>query len=72
LPAIGYDDEQRAALRATIEGSAAELVVSATPIDLAAILRLAKPVVRVRYEYADAGEPTLDTIVDEFAARAVR
>lgn len=68
LPALGYDDAQRAALRATIEASAAELVVAATPIDLAAVLGLAKPVVRVRYELEEVEEPGLGAIVDAFAA----
>ena len=67
LPAVGYDPAQRAALRETIEGSAAEVVVSATPIDLAALLRLDKPVVRARYEYADTGEPSLAAAVEAFA-----
>ena len=69
LPAMGYSDEQRAALRETIDASAADVVVSATPIDLAALIAPAKPVVRVRYDYADAGEPRLADLVDAFLAR---
>ena len=38
--------------------------LSGTPIDLAALLHLDRPVVRARYEYADAGDPTLGAIVD--------
>jgi len=72
LPAVGYDAAQLAALRETIEGSRAEVVVSATPIDLAAAARLSKPVVRARYEVADAGEPTLSDVVDGFLARLAR
>jgi hypothetical protein len=33
-------------------------VVAATPIDLAALIAIKVPVVRARYDYADAGEPT--------------
>ncbi len=72
LPALGYDAAQRDALRQTIEASGAEVVVSATPCDLAALLGLSRPVVRVRYDYADAGEPTLDTILEQFLARTRR
>jgi predicted GTPase len=72
LPALGYDAEQLAALRSTIEASAAELVVAASPIDLAADLRLTKPVVRARYEYEDAQEPGLGGIVDGFLDRLAR
>jgi predicted GTPase len=69
LPAVGYDDEQIASLQRTIEASEAELVVSGSPFDLAARIALGKPVVRARYAYADAGEPTLGGLVDDFLAR---
>ena len=67
LPAVGYGEAQRAALRETIDRCGADVVVSATPIDLAALLRPATPVVRARYEYADTDEPTLAALVDAFA-----
>ncbi len=69
LPAVGYGPEQLEALRQTINRAIADVVVSATPIDLAALIRLEKPVVRARYEYADAGEPTLGAVVDAFLAQ---
>ncbi|MBI2964117.1 MAG: GTPase [Deltaproteobacteria bacterium] len=69
LPAVGYGPEQLSALRATIDGSDAEVVVSATPIDLAATIALEKPVVRARYEFAEAGEPTLGAVIDGFRER---
>jgi predicted GTPase len=68
LPAVGYDPTQLEALRDTINRSAADVVVSATPLDLEALIRLDKPVVRARYEYADAGQPTLGSIIDRFLA----
>ncbi len=68
LPALGYGPSQLAALRETINASAADVVVAATPADLAALIRIDKPVVRARYEYADAGEPTLGSLVDRFLA----
>jgi len=69
LPAIGYSAVQLEALRQTINRSDADVVVSATPIDLATLIALDKPVVRARYEFADAGEPTLGSIVDRFLSR---
>jgi predicted GTPase len=66
LPAVGYHSEQIEGLRHTIERSRADVVLVATPIDLAAMLQLSKPTVRAYYEYADAGEPTLGGIIDEF------
>lgn len=73
LPAVGYDAAQLVSLRATIDSAAADVVVAATPIDLASLVPLSKPVVRARYEFADAGEPTLGALVDRFLAdRALR
>lgn len=66
LPAMGYSAAQREALRATIEAVEADIVVAGTPIDLARIVETAKPVVRARYSYADAGEPTLGGYLDAF------
>ncbi len=66
LPAMGYGAEQRAELRRTIEDSAAEVVVSATPMDLRQLLGLTKPVVRVRYDLQEVDEPGLGAIVDAF------
>ncbi len=69
LPAVGYGREQIDALRRTIAASDAEVVVAATPIDLAALIDAEKPIVRARYEFADPGEPSLAALVDDFLAR---
>ncbi len=69
LPAVGYGGEQLAALSDTIVRVDADVVIVATPIDLAALIEIERPCIRVRYEYADAGEPTLGRIVDEFLGR---
>lgn len=72
LPAVGYSGAQLEALRETINGARADVVVAATPIDLAGLISIDKPVVRARYEFADAGEPTLGSLVDTFLARRER
>jgi predicted GTPase len=69
LPAIGYSRAQLAALEATINNSDADLIISATPVDLARLLHLNKMLIRARYEYAEVGEPTLSSIIDRFVAR---
>jgi len=66
LPAMGYGDAQVRALRETILRSDAEVVVSGTPIDLAALLGVDKPVVRARYEFEEAERPGLGDAVDDF------
>jgi predicted GTPase len=66
LPAVGYDDAQLEALAQTLRRAECDVIVSASPIDLAARVEVGKPVVRARYEYADAGEPALDSFVEAF------
>ena len=40
-----------------------DLVISATPIDLTRIIRVNKPMQRVRYELQEIGKPTLEDIL---------
>ena len=47
LPAMGYSDTQRHELEETIKRVPCDLVVVATPIDLARTIKLDKPSVRV-------------------------
>jgi predicted GTPase len=69
LPAMGYSAKQRAELEATINRSDADVVIAGTPSDLTHILRLDKPVVRARYEFAEVGEPSLGRLIDTFLHR---
>ncbi len=66
LPAMGYGEAQRKALRETILQSDAEVVVAGTPIDLGALLALDRPVVRARYEFEEAEEPGLADAIGRF------
>ncbi|UCC54501.1 MAG: GTPase [Anaerolineaceae bacterium] len=59
LPAMGYGDEQIADLQETINDTPADVVLVATPIDLARIVDIQKPNQRVRYELQEIGRPTL-------------
>ncbi|MFC1859822.1 cyclic 2,3-diphosphoglycerate synthase, partial [Thermodesulfobacteriota bacterium] len=60
LPAMGYSKDQIHDLERTIENAECDLVLFATPIHLPRILSINKPTLRVRYEYHDYGEPTLE------------
>jgi predicted GTPase len=66
LPAVGYHASQLAALRNTINAADVDVIVSGTPCDLAALIEIDKPVVRARYEFAEAGEPKLGELVERF------
>jgi predicted GTPase len=65
LPAIGYDAGQIHDLEETINRTACDLVLVATPVDLTRVLSVNKPTVRIRYEYRDNSEPTLETVLRE-------
>ena len=66
LPALGYSQAQLDDLKATINGSRADVVVSGTPSDIARLIAIDKPVVRARYEFAEVGAPRLDQRLDMF------
>ncbi len=63
LPAMGYGHRQIHDLESTINRCDCDVVVSATPVDLAGLITINKPIVRVRYEYRDNGDPTLETVI---------
>ena len=56
LPAMGYSDTQRHELEETIKRVPCDLVVVATPIDLARTIKLDKPNVRVRLRSRGVGQ----------------
>jgi predicted GTPase len=60
LPAMGYSKQQISELEETINHAPCDIVVFATPIQLTRILSINKPTLRVRYEYQDCRQPTLE------------
>jgi predicted GTPase len=65
LPAMGYSEEQRHELEETIDRVPCDVVVVATPIDLAKIIHISKPSVRVTYEMEEVTHPNLGAILDQ-------
>ena len=63
LPAMGYGREQMADLEETINRTPVDLVLVATPIDLARLVDIDKPSQRVRYELQEIGQPTLTDLL---------
>jgi len=66
LPTLGYSDKEKREVEEVINASDADVVVSGTPIDLSRVLRVNKPIIRVRYELEEFGECKLEDIIDEF------
>jgi predicted GTPase len=64
IPAMGYGARQVADLAATLDAAEADLVLSATPIDLTRVLTTNKPITRVRYELAQVSGKPLATLLE--------
>ncbi|MEL9998865.1 MAG: cyclic 2,3-diphosphoglycerate synthase [Thermoplasmata archaeon] len=69
LPAMGYGEKQVKDLEQTINNTPCDLVVSATPIDLTRIMKINKPIIRVRYELDEIGKPDLEDVLTEFISK---
>ncbi len=64
LPALGYRPEQVAELSATIAAVPCDLVLAATPIDLARLVQVDAPIVRVSYAIVEPeGTPLKDAFL---------
>jgi len=64
VPAMGYGKAQMRDLEATLDAVDADLVLSATPIDLTRILTIDKPITRVRYELEQVDGPPFEELLD--------
>lgn len=69
LPAMGYSGTQLRELQQTINRTKCDAVISGTPIDLRRIIRVNKPIVRIRYNLEEISKPNLTKIIKKFLAR---
>ncbi len=69
LPALGYSEKQVKDLQKTINSIPCDSVVIGTPIDLARVLKINKPSVRVRYELQEIGKPDLEEVLEKFTRK---
>ncbi len=65
LPAMGYGRSQMTDLEETINQTPVDMVIIATPIDLAKLINIKLPNQRVRYELQEIGQPTLTELLKE-------
>ena len=70
VPAMGYGPTQTGELETTLNAVDADLVLSATPIDITRVLRLDKPITRVRYELAQVDGTPLATLLEPIVGKA--
>ena len=69
---MGYGDKQMKDLEKTINATKCDTVVIGTPIDLAKIININKPTVRVRYDLQEIGYPSLADILKDLFEKPKR
>jgi len=73
LPAMGYGDQQVKDTEATIDATPCDFVLIGTPIDLTRILKINKPMLRVRYDYAEMNNThQLTDVLEEWYAKHIK
>ena len=72
LPAMGYGEQQIKDLEKTIANTPCDAVVIATPIDLARIVNIKQPTVKIGYELQEIGTPNFEGILKEFVKKFVK
>ena len=63
LPAMGYGQTQVEELTETINKVDCDVVIGATPIDLARLITTNKQILRVGYDLEEIGSPDLDEVL---------
>lgn len=69
LPAMGYGEQQLQDLESTIDMCECDAVIIGTPIDLGRVIKISKPSTRVFYDLQSIGEPSLETVVEDFLVK---
>jgi len=72
LPALGYSDSQLKDLEESINAVPCDAVVLGTPADLTRLIKIGRPVARVRFEAFDAEKPTLEELITPALQNVVR
>lgn len=68
LPAMGYSEKQIDELRKTIEKAPCDVVANGTPADIASLMKLSKPSVRITYEL----DENVDSILENLLKRVLK
>lgn len=69
LPAMGYGPKQIRDLETTINKVPCDVVVIGTPINLARLVKIRKPTVRVKYDLQEIGKPDLNNVLSLFLTK---
>jgi len=66
LPAMGYGQKQISELEQTINKIDCDVVVSGTPIDINRVLKINKPIIRIRYGVGEETTKELEIVAHNF------
>jgi predicted GTPase len=66
LPAMGYGKKQINELEQTINNADCDIVISGTPIDINRVLKVNKPIVRIRYSVGEETSVKLENEIEYF------
>lgn len=66
LPALGYGMKQIRELEKTINKTPCDIVIIATPMDLAEMININKPSIYITYHLKEKGRPNLGDVLREF------
>ena len=66
LPAMGYNKQQLKDLEMSINRSKCDVVIDGSPADLKRLIKINKPIVKVKYELKEIGTPNLNTVLTSF------
>ena len=69
LPAMGYGEQQVKDLEQTIANTPCDAVVIGTPIDLARIVKIKQPTIKIGYELQEIGTPNFEGILKKFVEK---
>jgi len=72
LPALGYGKKQLKELKEVIDAVDCDIVLSGTPIDLNRVIKIEKPIVRIRYELQEIGKPDVTDVIDSFEKKFLK
>ena len=62
-------EKQIKELEQTINRSGCDSVIDASPVNLAALMKINKPIVNVEYDFEETGKPTLREVLGKFVKK---
>ena len=68
LPALGYSEKQLKELQQVINSTNCDVVLSGTPIDITRVIKVNKPIIRVRYSSKEVNGNRLAEIVQKIVS----